>query len=35
MVMPSRGIEYTIVNGALTYAQGELTGAAAGTVLRS
>ena len=35
MVMPSRGIEYTIVNGALTYAQGALTGAAAGTVLRS
>jgi N-acyl-D-amino-acid deacylase len=35
MVMPSRGIEYTIVNGALTYAKGELTGAAAGTVLRS
>jgi len=35
MVMPSRGIEYTIVNGAVTYAQGSLTGAAAGTVLRS
>jgi N-acyl-D-amino-acid deacylase len=35
MVMPSRGIEYTIVNGAVTYANGQLTGAAAGTVLRS
>jgi N-acyl-D-aspartate/D-glutamate deacylase len=35
MVMPSRGIEYTIVNGVLTYAQGALTGAAAGRVLRS
>jgi N-acyl-D-aspartate/D-glutamate deacylase len=35
MVMPSRGIDYTIVNGAVTYARGELTGAAAGTVLRS
>jgi N-acyl-D-amino-acid deacylase len=35
MVMPSRGIEYTIVNGAPTYAKGELTGATAGRVLRS
>jgi N-acyl-D-aspartate/D-glutamate deacylase len=35
MVMPSRGIEYTIVNGALTYAEGALTGATAGAVLRS
>jgi N-acyl-D-aspartate/D-glutamate deacylase len=35
MVMPSRGIEYTIVNGAVTYANGQLTGAAAGMVLRS
>ena len=35
IVMPSRGVETTIVNGAVTYAKGELTGAAAGTVLRS
>jgi N-acyl-D-aspartate/D-glutamate deacylase len=35
MVMPSRGIQYTIVNGAVTYARGALTGAAAGRVLRS
>ena len=35
MVMPSRGIECTIVNGVVTYAQGALTGAAAGRVLRS
>jgi N-acyl-D-amino-acid deacylase len=35
MVMPSRGIRYTVVNGAVTYADGALTGAAAGQVLRS
>ena len=35
IVMPSHGIDYTIVNGAATYAKGALTGAAAGTVLRS
>ena len=35
MVMPSRGVEYTIVNGQITYAGGALTGAAAGHVLRS
>jgi N-acyl-D-aspartate/D-glutamate deacylase len=35
MVMPSRGVQYTIVNGAVTYAQGALTGVAAGQVLRS
>jgi N-acyl-D-aspartate/D-glutamate deacylase len=35
MVMRSRGIEYTIVNGAVTWEQGRLTGAAAGQVLRS
>ena len=35
MVMPSRGIEYTIVNGEPVYAGGKLTEAAAGTVLRS
>ena len=35
IVMPSRGVEYTVVNGAVTYAEGVLTGAAAGTVLRS
>src|SRR6185369_6060079 len=35
MVMRSRGIEYTIVNGAVTWEGGKLTGAAAGQVLRS
>jgi len=35
MVMPSRGVEYTVVNGAITWADGKLTGAAAGQVLRS
>jgi N-acyl-D-aspartate/D-glutamate deacylase len=35
MVMPSRGVRYTIVNGAVTYANGALTGAAQGRVLRS
>jgi N-acyl-D-aspartate/D-glutamate deacylase len=35
MVMPSRGIHYTIVNGAVTWENGALTGAAAGQVLRS
>ena len=35
MVMRSRGIEYTLVNGAVTWERGALTGAAAGQVLRS
>jgi len=35
MVMPSRGVEYTVVNDAVTWADGKLTGAAAGQVLRS
>ena len=35
MVMPSRGIRTTIVNGVTTYADGELVGAGAGKVLRS
>ena len=35
MVMPSRGVEYTLVNGAVTWADGKLTGATAGQVLRS
>ena len=35
MVMPSRGVRYTIVNGVTTYADGKLVGASAGTVLRS
>ncbi|MFZ5779146.1 MAG: N-acyl-D-amino-acid deacylase family protein [Pseudomonadota bacterium] len=34
IVMPSRGVEYTIVNGALTWEQGKLTDARAGRVLR-
>jgi N-acyl-D-amino-acid deacylase len=35
MVMPSHGIEYTLVNGVVTWEKGSLTGAAAGAVLRS
>jgi N-acyl-D-amino-acid deacylase len=35
MVMPSRGVEYTVVNGAITWQDGKLTGAAAGQLLRS
>jgi N-acyl-D-aspartate/D-glutamate deacylase len=35
MVMRSRGIEYTLVNGAVTWENGKLTGASAGAVLRS
>ena len=35
MVMRSRGIEYTLVNGEVTWEKGALTGAAAGRVLRS
>ena len=35
MVMPSRGVRHTIVNGVTTYADGELVGASAGKVLRS
>jgi N-acyl-D-aspartate/D-glutamate deacylase len=35
MVMRSRGIEYTIVNGEVTWEKGQLTGASAGRVLRS
>jgi N-acyl-D-aspartate/D-glutamate deacylase len=35
MVMRSRGVEMTLVNGAVTWEGGKLTGAAAGQVLRS
>src|SRR5438045_9531969 len=35
MVMPSRGVEYTIVNGQVAYADGQVTGAASGVVLRA
>jgi N-acyl-D-aspartate/D-glutamate deacylase len=35
MVMPSRGVEYTIVGGETVYADGRATGATPGTVLRS
>jgi N-acyl-D-aspartate/D-glutamate deacylase len=35
MIMPSRGVEYTVVNGAVTWQDGKLTGATAGQVLRS
>ena len=35
MVMRSRGIAYTVVNGEVTWEKGALTGARAGVVLRS
>jgi N-acyl-D-amino-acid deacylase len=35
MVMRSKGVEYTLVNGAITWENGSLTGASAGQVLRS
>jgi N-acyl-D-aspartate/D-glutamate deacylase len=35
MVMRSQGIEYTVVNGEVTWEKGALTGASAGHVLRS
>ena len=35
MVMRSKGIEYTIVNGEVTWERGSLTEVRAGTVLRS
>lgn len=35
MVMPSKGVECTLVNGEVTYADGALSGAAAGQLLRS
>ncbi len=35
MVMRSHGVEYTVVNGAVTWEKGALTDAAAGVVLRS
>ena len=35
MVMRSRGVECTLVNGEITWSRGELTGATAGKVLRS
>ncbi len=34
IVMPSKGVEYTIVNGAVTWEQGQLRDAKAGKVLR-
>lgn len=34
IVMPSKGVEYTLVNGAVTWEQGKLTEAKAGKVLR-
>ena len=34
IVMPSRGVEYTVVNGMVTWDQGKLTEAKAGQVLR-
>ena len=35
LVMPSQGIEYTVVNGQLLYERGKHSGAMPGTVLRS
>jgi N-acyl-D-aspartate/D-glutamate deacylase len=34
-MMPSRGVEYTFVNGEVTWASGRTTGVTAGQVLRS
>ncbi len=34
IVMPSKGVESTVVNGAVTWEQGKLTDAKAGKVLR-
>ncbi|MGH8010996.1 MAG: N-acyl-D-amino-acid deacylase family protein, partial [Candidatus Binataceae bacterium] len=34
-VMPARGVEYTVVNGAVLYEHGKVTGALPGQVLRS
>ena len=34
MVMPSRGVQYTVVNGQVVYQDGQLTGAMPGQVLR-
>ena len=34
IVMPSKGVEYTVVNGAVTWEQGKLTEAKTGKVLR-
>jgi len=33
--MPSRGVEYTVVNGEIAYANGNPTGSMSGRVLRS
>ncbi|MEW6301663.1 MAG: amidohydrolase family protein, partial [Thermodesulfobacteriota bacterium] len=35
LVMPARGVEYTVVNGQVLYAHGQHTGALPGQVLRS
>jgi N-acyl-D-amino-acid deacylase len=35
MVMPSKGVEYTFVNGEATYADGQIVGAGAGQLLKS
>jgi len=35
MVMPARGVTHTIVNGHVAYADGAVTGATSGMVLRS
>ena len=35
MVMSSRAVEYTIVNGSVAYAEGRPTGSTSGQVLRS
>jgi N-acyl-D-amino-acid deacylase len=35
MVMPSRGVEFTVVNGTVVYQDGKVTGAMPGQVLRA
>ena len=35
MVMPSKGVEYTFVNGEMTYTDGQIVGGGAGQLLKS
>ena len=35
MVMPSKGVEFTFVNGEMTYADGQIVGGGAGQLLKS
>ena len=35
MVMPSRGVQYTLVNGDVVYAGGQIVGSGSGQILRA